>query len=58
MFYALNDVEALVNTTYRFPVAEIYHQATGSRGGAIGLMLLVFVPYIGSTTACFILTGM
>ena len=37
--YAINDFNALFDAG--FPLAEIYRQATGSAGGAIGLLIPV-----------------
>ena len=38
IMYAINDYDALFNSP--FPIAAIYHQATGSNAGAIGLLVL------------------
>ena len=46
ILYAINDYDALFNSP--FPIAEIYHQATGSSAGTIGLLfLLLLCIYIG-----------
>jgi choline transport protein len=37
IMYAINDYDALFDAG--FPLAEIYRQATGSTGGAIGLLI-------------------
>ena len=39
IMYAINDYNALFQSP--FPIAEIYRQATGSSGGAIGLLCLL-----------------
>jgi len=39
IMYAINDYNALFESP--FPIAEIYRQATGSSGGAIGLLCLL-----------------
>lgn len=55
IFYAINDLEAVINSSTSFPLTEIYRQATGSAGGALALMLLIFfssfVNLIGSYVA-------
>ncbi|KAL8930926.1 MAG: hypothetical protein Q9208_000027 [Pyrenodesmia sp. 3 TL-2023] len=42
IFYAINDLEAVINSSTSFPLTEIYRQTTGSAGGALALMLLIF----------------
>ncbi|PVH75333.1 amino acid transporter [Cadophora sp. DSE1049] len=46
LFYSINDLEAILTSPYLFPLTEIYRQTTGSVGGALGLLLLVFIPSI------------
>lgn len=43
LFYAVSDLDAVVNTTGSFPVAVIYHQATGNAGGTFCLLLIIFL---------------
>lgn len=43
LFYSINDMEAVLNSTNNFPTAEIYFQATGSNKGAIGLTAVLFL---------------
>ncbi|KAF2859427.1 amino acid transporter [Piedraia hortae CBS 480.64] len=54
ILYAINDYDALLNSTY--PIAEIYHQATGSAAGTTGLlfpiMLCIFMCVLGSYVTC------
>jgi hypothetical protein len=56
IFYAINDLAA-VRDTGVFPLAEIYHQATGSRGGALGLLIVAFLPTVITATGCYITAG-
>lgn len=56
IFYAINDVDALANTTL-FPLAEIYQQATNSRGGALGLLIVAFLPTLITASGCYITAG-
>ena len=37
-----------------FPLAEIYRQATGTRAGAFGLLLLAFLPWFISSIGCLL----
>ncbi|KAL4968029.1 putative choline transport protein [Aspergillus stella-maris] len=43
LFYGINDIDAVFNSSLNFPTAEIYLQATGSTAGAIGLVALMFL---------------
>lgn len=43
ILYAINDFPAVAESG-TFPLAEIYRQATGSRGGALGLLILLLIP--------------
>ena len=43
IFYDINDFGAVIKSG-TLPVAEIYRQATGSRGGSLGLLILIFLP--------------
>lgn len=42
LFYAVSDIDAVINSAGSFPVAVIYHQATGNAGGTFCLLLIVF----------------
>ncbi|KAL9099086.1 MAG: hypothetical protein Q9163_005365 [Psora crenata] len=45
IFYGISDLERVLEQGNRyFPLAEIYRQATGSAGGALGLLILSFLP--------------
>lgn len=55
MFYSINDLTAILETTYLFPLTEIYKQTTGSAGGSLGLLLLALIPsIIGAIGCCLI----
>ncbi|KAJ5161987.1 hypothetical protein N7492_007379 [Penicillium capsulatum] len=56
VFYAIQDIIKVRDSPY-FPLAEIYHQATGSRGGALGLLLIAFLPTLVTATGCYITAG-
>jgi choline transport protein len=43
LFYAINDIDAVLDSSLNFTTAEIYLQATGSTKGAIGLTFVLFV---------------
>ncbi|KAL8797911.1 MAG: hypothetical protein Q9182_007127 [Xanthomendoza sp. 2 TL-2023] len=42
-FYAVDDFDAVVQMSATFPLTEIYRQAAGSPGGALGLVIVVFL---------------
>lgn len=57
IFYSINDLEAITSSAYNFPLAEIYYQATGSRGGALGLLIIAFLPTMVTAAGCYITAG-
>jgi amino acid transporter len=57
IFYSIQDLESVQNSSYKFPLAEIYHQATGSRGGALGLLIIAFLPTLVTACGCYITAG-
>ncbi|KAJ9636996.1 hypothetical protein H2204_005144 [Knufia peltigerae] len=50
LFYGVNDLSAVQNSNGSFPLAEAYHQATGSRAATFGLLFIIFL----SLTPCLI----
>lgn len=57
IFYSIRDLDAVINSVYGFPLAEIYRQATGSRGGALGLVIIAFLPTVVTCAGCYITAG-
>lgn len=57
IFYSIHDIKAVSNSIYDFPLAEIYHQATGSRGGGLGLLIVAFIPTVITCVGCYITAG-
>ncbi|KAH8694190.1 putative choline transport protein [Talaromyces proteolyticus] len=57
IFYAINDLDAILASNSTFPLADIYLQATGSRGGALGLLILAFLPTLINAVGCYITAG-
>lgn len=57
IFYAITDLEVVLESSSTFPLAEIYHQATGTRGGALGLLILAFLPTCINCIGCYITAG-
>ncbi|KAJ5780023.1 SNF2-related protein [Penicillium paradoxum] len=56
IFYAINDLDAVRNTGL-LPLAEIYRQATGSNSGALGLLVVAFLPTFITASGCYITAG-
>ena len=54
IFYAVNDLNAVLTSSSTFPIAEIYRQATGSAGGSVGLLILAFLPTFITCMGCYI----
>ena len=57
LFYTIHDLDAVFNTNYNLPIAEAYQQATNSRGGALGLLILIYIPQLSPTFGTFITAG-
>lgn len=57
LFYSIQDLPGVINSPYNFPLAEIYRQATGTRGGALGLLIIAFIPTLITATGCYITAG-
>ena len=56
IFYATSDLSA-VGAHGTFPLAEIYRQATGSRGGSLGLLIVAFIPTFLTNVGNYIMAG-
>ncbi|KAI9756600.1 MAG: hypothetical protein M4579_003778 [Chaenotheca gracillima] len=57
IFYAINDLDSVLSSSNTFPLADIYRQATGSRAGAVGLVLVVLLPSLCNLIGIYIITG-
>jgi len=57
IFYSISDLNAVLSGSATFPLAEIYHQATGSAAGTIGLLLVILLPIICTCIGCYITAG-
>ena len=57
LFYTITDLEAVLETNMTFPLATIYQQATGTRGGPLGLLIIAFIPTFITCTGCYITAG-
>ncbi|KAL4975638.1 amino acid/polyamine transporter I [Aspergillus desertorum] len=55
LFYAVNDLDSVLAAS--FPLAELYRQASGSSGGALGLLIITFLPTVINCAGCYITAG-
>jgi len=48
LFYSIYDLPGILDSPYLFPLASIYHQATNSAAGTLGLLIIALLPnFIG-----------
>jgi len=57
IFYAVNDLDTVLSASTTFPLAEIYVQATNSAGGALGLLIVAFIPTFLTLVGCYLTAG-
>ena len=44
IFYSISDLDTILQSTFLFPLASIYQQATNSAGGTVGLLIIAILP--------------
>jgi choline transport protein len=54
IFYSINDLSAILESPYLFPLTSIYKQSTGSAGGSLGLLILAFLPSLVAVIGCYL----
>ncbi|CAE6503062.1 unnamed protein product [Rhizoctonia solani] len=52
MIFSIADFEAVTGSSTGVPILELYHQATGSLAGAIGLQVLFLLTGVGCLIGC------
>lgn len=57
IFYGVSELDAVVNSNGSFPLAEVYAQATGSRGATFGLLLIVFLSIMICSIGTVLMLG-
>lgn len=57
LVYAINDLDAVLSYPGSFPLAAIYAQATGNKGGTFGLLFIVFLSLLICTTSTLLMVG-
>lgn len=48
LFYAITNFNDVLDLNAEFPLTPIYLQVAGSKAGAVGLTVVVFLPLVGS----------
>ena len=54
ILYGINDLNAILQTSFLFPLTSIYRQSTGSAAGAVGLTVIVLLPTMIANLGCFL----
>ncbi|TKX18482.1 choline transport protein [Elsinoe australis] len=57
IFYSINDFTAVTEAGFPNPLGEVYRQATNSRGGALGLLIVIFLPTLGTCIGGYFTAG-
>lgn len=57
MFYAVKNLDYVFNQHSFFALGDIYYLATGSRGGSLGLLIVIGLPILCATVGCYITAG-
>ncbi|KAF4548068.1 Amino acid permease-like protein 22 [Elsinoe fawcettii] len=57
IFYAINNFSGVTDAGFPNPLGEVYRQATNSRGGALGLLIVIFLPTLGTCIGAYITAG-
>lgn len=52
IFYSIQDLDEIFAQTTTFPLAWIYKQATGTDAGAVGLLVVTFLPTFVTCVGC------
>lgn len=57
ILYGISDFDAVLESNYLFPLAEIYRQAAGTDAGSVGLLFLAFLPMFISCIGVYVTTS-
>ncbi|PLN81144.1 amino acid/polyamine transporter I [Aspergillus taichungensis] len=57
ILYGINDLDRVLNSPLPSPLAEIYRQTTGTRGGAFSLLIVSIIPTFGVVIGCYLICG-
>ena len=54
IFYATSNLDTVLSGNTSFPLAEIYHQATGTTAGTVGLLLVILLPLLCTIVGAYL----
>lgn len=57
VFYGTSNLSSIRTLDSICPIGEMYLQATGSREGAVGLLMVIILPILCATVGCYITAG-
>ena len=57
ILYGINDLDAVTSSNGSFPLAAVYHQATGSAGGTFGLLFILFMSIMICAIGTVLMVG-
>lgn len=57
LFYSMSDPDAILARDSVFPLADIYHQATGSNAATVCLLAVALIPTSIGCIGCFTIVG-
>lgn len=57
MFYAVTNLNYVFDLDSLFALGDIYYLATGSRGGSLGLLIVIGMPIMCATIGCYMTAG-
>ncbi|EIN03573.1 choline transport protein [Punctularia strigosozonata HHB-11173 SS5] len=57
IMYGITDFDAVLTSNGSFPLAEVYAQATGSKGATFGLLLIILLAILVCTIGTFVTVG-
>ncbi|KAJ6552575.1 choline transport protein [Mycena vulgaris] len=57
LMFAITDLDAVLTSNGSFPLAAVYAQATGNKGGTFGLLFIVFVSIMICSIGTYITVG-
>ena len=57
ILYGINDLSGVINSEGSFPLAAVYHQATGNAGGTFGLLLILLLSILICCIGTLLMVG-
>ena len=57
IFFGINDLDSVLSGSSTFPLAEVYRQATNSRAGTVGLLVIISLALVCGSIDVYITAG-